>query len=169
MKRTCGEFCASALPEDTWERHYYGSRQPRTDSCALSCTDFFAGLRPTYRGVERTHQQHSHTFYVSSFAEVHVQRDGRRETMRRQHASVGACVSLIGARAAFCWRPRRSRRTHLSSSLRARTPTDVIGAVRAAPTSSDGRFRVDGSPATTTTALHRVARERRDETRRDER
>ena len=149
MGRTCREFRASESPEDAWVRHYFGSRQqPRTDSCALSRTDFFASLRPTYEGAKHTHQHHSHTFYVSSFAEVHVQRDGRRETMRRQHASVGACASLVGARAAFRWRLRRSRRTHSSSSLRARMPTDVAGAARAAPTSGDGRFRVDGSTGT---------------------
>jgi len=145
MSRVFGEFRASASPDDAWVGHYFGpQQQPRTDSCALSRTDFFAGLRPTPEATERTQQYHSHTFYVSSFAEVHVQRDGRRETVRRQHASEGACASLVGTKSEFRWGPRRPRHICSFSSPRARTLTDIAGAARTALTSGDGRFRVDG-------------------------
>ena len=145
MSRVFGEFRASASPDDAWVGHYFGpQQQPRTDSCALSRTDFFAGLRPTREATERTQQYHSHTFYVSSFVEVHVQRDGRRETVRRQHASEGACASLVGTKSEFRWGPRRPRHICSFSSPRARTLTEIAGAARTALTSGAGRFPVDG-------------------------
>jgi len=146
MSHVFGEFRASASPDDAWVRHYFGpQQQPRTVSCALSRTDFFAGLRPTREATERSQQHHSHTFYVSSFAEVHVQRDGRRETMGRHHASEGACASLVGTKSEFRWGPRRSRHICSFSFPRALTLTDIAGAARTALTSGVGRFRVDGS------------------------
>ena len=59
--------------------------------------------------------------------------------MRDRMSIVVICV-LVGARVAFRWRLRRSRRTHSYSSLRARMPTDVAGAARARRRLATGDF-----------------------------